>query len=152
MSDRPDWAALGDDDLQATLAGALGADPPAGARDAALAAFDFVDLDGALAALVADSRSGELAGIRAATVADEITLDFATDELDVAVEVRGRRAVGQVTPAGPTAGRVEAPGMRTTLFAVDRLGRFETDLPVGRPVRLVVQGPGGVVRTDWFRI
>ena len=133
-----------DDDLERLLGAALrDADPvPARLHDAALAAFAFRDPDAALAELVV----GLTASVRD-TRSDPLV--FAADDLEIALEVDGRRCRGQLAPPGPWPARIEAPGGAGMPFLADELGQFSVEVPTG-PIRLVVDGPTGLVRTEWF--
>ena len=135
---------MDDDALLARLARALEvAEPvPGASHQAALDAFAFRDVDAALAELV----EGELA----ATRGDEGPLVFATGEAEIVVDRAGRDAIGQLSPPGPWAGRVESPRHGDVAFQADQLGRFRVGL-AGGPVRIIVDLPDGAVRTDWFR-
>lgn len=133
------------DDLQRLLGESLrDADPvPPELHRAALSAHAFVDLDAAVAELVAQEA--------ASAVRDHgpAPLVFAADALEIALEVDGGRCRGQLAPAGPWPGRVESPGAPVREFQADELGRFALDVP-GGPIRVVVAGPDGPVRTEWF--
>lgn len=134
----------GDDELLAVLGRVLAAvDPvPPGVHDAAVAAFATRDLDARLAELVDESA----AAVRAA---HPPTLVFATDEVEIAVEVIEGKVVGMVAPGAACAGVVDAPGRDQVRFRTDDLGRFTVDAPPGA-LRLVLEHPSGRVRTDWF--
>jgi len=133
-----------DDALLALLGRALdAADPvPPAVHSGAIDAFAFRDIDAALAELV----EGELS----ATRGDDGPLVFATDDAEIVVDRSGRDAIGQLSPAGPWAGRVESPRHGDVAFRADDLGRFRVGL-AGGPVRIIVELPDGAVRTDWFR-
>lgn len=135
-----------DDALLDLLRSALEASEPipAGARDAAVDAFEFRDLDAALAELVEGSVS--------ATRGGDGPLVFAAAEADaeITVDRSGTDAVGQLSPPGPWEGRVESLRHGRRTFRADELGRFRVPL-AGGPVRIVVDLPGGAVRTDWFQ-
>lgn len=138
-----------DDELLGRLGRALAAaEPiPAGAREAALDAFAFRDLDAALAELVDDvaaaTRDGGAGPLVFATGRTEADVEIVVDRV-------GTDAVGQLSPPGPWSGRIESPRHAPAPFQADDLGRFRAPL-VGGPVRIVVELPGGPVRTDWFR-
>ena len=133
-----------DDDLADLLRQALEhADPvPRAMHEAALSAFAFRDLDGALAEL----ESSELAGVR-----DEEPgpLVFALQHAEIAVEVEGGRLLGQVAPPTTCSGQVERANGGPVAFRTDDLGRFAVDVGPG-PARIVLDHPEGRIRTDWF--
>jgi hypothetical protein len=141
-----DHPRLGDDALLDLLGQALDASEPVpdGARQGALDAFAFRDLDASLAELVEDES---LASVRGD---DDGPLVFSTADVEIVVDRSGHDAVGQLSPPGPWEGRVESPWHEQVGFRADDLGRFRVEL-AGGPVRLVVDMPDGAVRTDWFR-
>ena len=134
-----------DDQLQDLLGRALRAvDPvPPEVHDAAVAAFELRDLDGELAELVEEPEPV----VRAATTRH---LVFATDAVEIAVEVVDGRLVGLVAPAVTCQGAVQTPTGPPITFRSDELGRFSVPVPEGA-LRLVLQHPDGRIRTDWFR-
>ena len=133
-----------DDELADLLRLALEhADPvPRATHDAALAAFAFHDLDGALAELVSDSLTGVRDGLGGPLV-------FAMDHAEIAVTVEEGRLLGQVAPPVACAGTLEQANGASVTFRTDDLGRFVVDVAQG-PVRIVLDHPDGRIRTDWF--
>jgi hypothetical protein len=135
-----------DDQLLDRLGRALDAsDPiPEAVRRGAVDAFAFRDLDATLAELVDEESLVSTRG------PDDGPLVFATADVEIVVDRSGRDAVGQLSPPGPWEGRVESPWHGPVAFHADERGRFRVEV-AGGPVRLVVDLPGGAVRTDWFR-
>lgn len=134
-----------DDQLQEILARALrSVDPvPPEVHEAAVAAFELRDLDGELAELVDEPATV----VRAARAPQ---LVFATDEIEIAVEVVDGRLVGLLAPAAPCRGAVHTSDGHTIDLEADDLGRFSVAVP-GGPLRVVLDHPDGRIRTDWFR-
>ena len=135
---------LPDDDLADRVRHALEhADPvPRPMHDAALAAFAFRDLDGALAELLENA----LPGVRAAADGPMV---FAVPHAEIAVTVEGGRLLGQVAPPDACTGAVEFANAEPQTIRTDELGRFAVDISPG-PVRIVLDHPEGRIRTDWF--
>ena len=109
----------------------------------AIAAFAFHNLDGALAGIAALTP----AGVRNDT---EDLVVFEAEHAEVAITPGEGRLVGQIAPPASCPCALEAPGADPVRFTADELGRFAVDAPSG-PVRLVIEHPAGLLRTDWFR-
>jgi hypothetical protein len=135
-----------DDELAELVRDALerGDPVPDAMHQAALSAFAFRDLDSALAQLVGDS----MAGVRDL---EDGPLVFAVEHAEIAVAVEDGRLIGQVAPPAACAGSVEQAKGSPVTFQTDELGRFAVEIPPG-PARIVIDHPGGRVRTDWFPV
>lgn len=133
-----------DDDLADLLRHALDhADPvPPAMHEAALSAFAFRDLDGALAEL----ESSSWAGVRDE---DAGPMVFATEHAEIAIAVEEGRLLGQVAPPILCTGEVKRADGEAVAFQTDDLGRFAVGVTPG-PVRIVLDHPDGLIRTDWF--
>lgn len=138
--DRPD------DDLSDLVRHALEhADPVPGAlRQAALSAFAFRDLDGALAELLSDS----LPGVRDD---GDGPMVFAVEHAEIAVTVEDGRLLGQIAPPVSCTGAVGFANAGPLTIHTDELGRFAVDISPG-PARIVLDHPDGRIRTDWFSV
>ena len=152
-----------DEQLLNRLAEALGsADPmPPEVAEAAKATFTWRTIDAELAALVFDSSSDELVGVRGAETAagtdSARQMTFRTPGVEielVVVSETSRRLVGQLVP--PQAAEIELHHEDFTATAQsDSLGRFLFhDVPTGS-VRLTCRLPdedGAVIQTEWIII
>ena len=148
-----------DEQLISHLAEALdAADPmPPGVIEAAKATFTWRTIDAELAALVFDSASEELVGVRGAEADAARQMTFRTPGVEielVVVSETSRRLVGQLVP--PQAAEIELHHEDTTAIArSDNLGRFTfNDVPTGS-VRLTCRLPeedGAVIQTEWIII
>ena len=145
-------SAAPDDRLTGRLTDLLGdADPvPPEVLQAARSSLGWLDVDAALARLVADS-------LQAATTARGggarlLTFETADVVIDVEVSEVGTqlRIVGQVAPAQPARVRADQPGGGVEV-TTDALGRFTIDdLPPGR-TRFVCTPADGTppVHSEW---
>ncbi|MDJ0496795.1 MAG: hypothetical protein QNJ89_03130 [Acidimicrobiia bacterium] len=158
-----------DEQLLNRLAEALdSADPmPPEVAEAAKATFTWRTIDAELAALVFDSASDELVGVRGAETGRDAETAGGTDsarqmtfrtpgvEIElVVVSETSRRLVGQLVP--PQAAEIELHHEDFTATAQsDSLGRFLFhDVPTGS-VRLTCRLPdedGAVIQTEWIII
>jgi hypothetical protein len=148
-----------DDELLARLGGVVAEiDPvPAEVRRAARAAFGTRDLDGELAALVADSAHDGFEAVRAGDLFGPRLLSFACDGVQVDLEVsRAGDQVdltGQVTGAAGHGCRLEYPRGATVELDLDSIGRFLVSGVPGGPIRLRCYSAGGVpVLTSWVAV
>ena len=119
--------------------------------DAARAAFDWRDMDAALATLTADSALAG-SGVRGGP---SRLLSFEAGDIEIAIEVSesspgGLRLMGQLVPPGPATISVEQPG-RAIPAEADVLGRFRIDRLTPGPSRIVCRphGAQAVLRTEW---
>ena len=135
---------LPDDDLDELLRDALEyADPvPEAVHEAALSALAFRDLDGELAELL----SGSLAGVRDSADGPMV---FAADHAEIAATIQDGRLLAQVAPPVVCTGEVRFANSRRVPIRTDELGRFAVDVTAG-PARIVLDHPGGRIRTEWF--
>ena len=152
-----------DEQLLSRVAEALdAADPmPAAVAEAAKATFTWRTIDAELAALVFDSASDELVGVRGAETgsgaeaARQMTFRTPGVEIElIVVSETSRRLVGQLVP--PQAAEIELHHEDFTATAQsDNLGRFTfQDVPTGS-VRLTCLLPdedGAVIQTEWMII
>jgi hypothetical protein len=146
-----------DEQLLSRLAEALDiAEPlPDAVLEAAKATFTWRTIDAELAALVFDSATEELAGVRSSEATRQMTFRTPGVEIElVVVSETSRRLVGQLVP--PQAAEIELhheEGTRTVQS--DNLGRFAfQDIPVGS-VRLTCRLAGdleAVIQTEWIII
>ncbi|HEV7658144.1 MAG TPA: hypothetical protein VGP36_25885 [Mycobacteriales bacterium] len=117
---------MDDDEILTFLRSALTDEdeqPPERVVEAAVAAGDWVRLDGELAVLVADSADEPaLAGIRGGTTARE--LSWALGELAVDCELQAGELRGQVRPAAGVTLSVLTPRGPAADVPVDPDGRF----------------------------
>lgn len=145
---------MSDDRLLATLGAALDAsDPvPESVLAAARASFTWRTIDAELAALVFDSAAEEMAGVRSAGMARQMT--FRSPGVEIELEVVSdtqRRIVGQLVP--PQEAEVTLHHqMDSQVVRSDSLGRFTFhEVPAGS-VRLTCKledETGVVVQTEW---
>jgi hypothetical protein len=126
---------------------------PAAATAAASAAFEWRDLDAALAALTSDSQHDE----PAVTVRGRpprllsFTTGAITIDIEVTAEDRAVRILGQLAPAQPAQIVVEYRGGVSRADA-DQRGRFAVAaLPVGWLRVGVTAGAGDKSFTEWFK-
>ncbi len=146
-----------DEQLLNRLAQALdAAEPlPEGMIDAAKATFTWRTIDAELAALVFDSATEELAGVRSTDATRQMTFRTPGVEIElVVVSETSRRLVGQLVP--PQAAEIELHHEdETRTVQSDNLGRFTFhDVPVGS-VRLTCKLTGEgetTVQTEWIII
>lgn len=152
-----------DEQLLGRLAEALDAADrmPAGVAEAARATFTWRTIDAELAALVFDSASEELVGVRSAeaesSTAAARQMTFRTPGVEIeliVVSETSRRLVGQLVP--PQAAEIELHHEDLTATAKsDNLGRFTfQDVPAGS-VRLTCRLPGedgALIQTEWIII
>ncbi len=146
-----------DEQLLARLMAALdAADPlPEAVIDAAKASFTWRTIDAELAALVFDSASEELVGVRGAEVARQMTFRTPGVEIElVVVSETSRRLVGQLVP--PQAAEIELHHEDVTrTVQSDNLGRFTfQDVPTGS-VRLTCKlkaDDATLIQTEWVII
>jgi hypothetical protein len=147
-----------DEQLLSRLAAALdAADPmPAAVSEAAKATFTWRTIDAELAALVFDSASEELAGVRGAEMEAARQMTFRTPGVEielVVVSETSRRLVGQLVP--PQAAEIELHHEAGSATAqTDDLGRFTFhDVPAGT-VRLAcrLREDSAVIQTEWIII
>ena len=133
------------DTLRKVLAEADGA--PADVIQAAKDSFTWRTVDAELAALVFDSATDELAGVRGGAVADR-QLTYRAGEVEVEVMVSGHHISGQVVP--PRSGAVElAAGTAFLEAEIDEVGSFSfAQVPSG-PVRLTIRIGGQTIATEW---
>jgi hypothetical protein len=126
------------------------ADPvPPDVLAAAKASLDWLDIDTAVARLVADSLR-EAAAVRGTGAR---LLTFETDDVVIDIEVseigERLRIVGQVVPARAVTVCAEQPAA-TVEVRTDGLGRFTIDdLAIGRTRFVCVPEAGAPVRTEW---
>jgi hypothetical protein len=154
--DNPEDGGPADEALLVELRAAAGRlDPvPADAVMAARSALAYRTLDAELASLTADSAVDDdrLALVRSVATPTLLTFDGPglTVEVEVLVDGRRRRLLGQLVPAGEGEVEVRHRGGRSRV-AADEVGRFiADDLPPG-PVSLRCRAVGGRwVETDWF--
>lgn len=136
-----------DDALLAELADLLAEDPPPEVLHAARESLTWRTVDAELAALEYDSLlDGAAAGVRSGATGRTVT--FAGGGLTVELEVEGtpggRRAVGQVVPAGGAELELLAEGSVLATTLADDLGRFVLPLTTApRLVRIRVRRAGG---------
>ncbi|NNF62855.1 MAG: hypothetical protein HKN07_01230 [Acidimicrobiia bacterium] len=141
-----------DDALMRDVAAAFAAAdaPPAAAIDAAKSVFTWRTIDEELAQLVFDSAVDELAGVRSADTARQMTFTSPAINIEITVMNEGsRRLVGQVDP--PTVGTVELRhGDSVWSAETDEIGRFMFDgIPAG-PLSLRCSMPDGTsITTEW---
>ncbi len=144
-----------DEQLLNRLAQALDAAEPLseGMIEAAKAAFTWRTIDAELAALVFDSATEELAGVRSTDATRQMTFRTPGVEIElVVVSETSRRLVGQLVP--PQAAEIELHHEdETRTVQSDNLGRFTFhDVPVGS-VRLTCKLEGeATVQTEWIII
>jgi hypothetical protein len=125
---------------------------PAWLERVATDAFDFRQIDAALAELIFDSWL-ERTAVRGDTDARLLTFQAGDAVIDVELSGSGdaRRLVGHLVPDGPTRVEIRSP-RGTAAVEVDRLGRFATPLSAG-PFSLICRWaqltPEQVVVTDW---
>lgn len=145
---------MNDDELLRELGRVLDAAEPVPAPSTVLAeaALGWRTLDAELAELVHDSavEQGELV-LRGAGPAQRI-LTFATEAVQVDIEVAEGQLVGQVTP--PTAATVElrrGDDQPAVVTATDEFGAFVVDRPGRGPATIVCRAADGswAVRTSW---
>jgi hypothetical protein len=113
-------------------------------------------IDAELAALVFDSATEELSGVRSTELSRQMT--FRTQKVEIELELipgAGRRIVGQLVP--PQEAEITLHHQDGTFLArSDGLGRFTfTDAPQGSvrlSCRLEDAGSGSVVQTEWMLI
>ncbi len=152
----PEDGSPADEALLVQLRGAASrVDPvPAAAVLAARSAFAYRTLDAELALLTADSvvDADRLALVRSVDTPTMLTFDGPglTLEVEVLVDGRRRRLIGQLVPAQAGVVEVRHRGGRAPV-AADEIGRFVADdLPPG-PVSLRCRAAGGRwVEPDWF--
>lgn len=146
-----------DEQLLSRLAEALdAAEPmPSTVIEAAKATFTWRTIDAELAALVFDSATEELAGVRSTEATRQVTFRTPGVEIElVVVSETSRRLVGQLVP--PQSAEIELHHEEETrTVQSDNLGRFAFhDVPAGS-VRLTCKfGSEGdaVVQTEWIII
>ena len=148
-ADTSQWS---DDQLMAELGATLDElDPvPAAATEFAKAAFTWRSIDAELAELVFDSAEEQLAGVRSAGGARQMTFRAPGLEIEVVVVAEGaRRLVGQLVP--PQSAEVELlVGTEVRTATSDSLGRFTfLDVPVG-PVSIRCTVDETTIQTDWM--
>ncbi len=137
-----------DEQLLAQLAAVLETvDPvPVSVLEAAKAVFTWRTIDAELASLAFDSATDELAGVRSADTARQLT--FRTDTVEIELVVVSGRLVGQLVPPQQAAIVLHHGGEERTL-STDDLGRFAFDDVAGGPIRLTCTLADGVVQTEW---
>jgi hypothetical protein len=148
---------MNNDQLMEVLARALdAADPvPEAVLAAAKASFTWRTIDAELAALVFDSATEELAGVRSIEASRQMTFRTPGVEIElVVVSETSRRLVGQLVP--PQTAEIELHHEEVTRTArSDNLGRFTFhDVPAGT-VRLVCKladEDGAIIQTEWIII
>ena len=145
-----------DESILELLAAALdAADPvPQQVLDAAKAALTWRTVDAELAALLFDSATEELVGVRGVATPRQMTFAGAGVEIELMLFTEPtRRIVGQVVPE--QAAIVVLSGGSEITASADDLGRFTlADVPVGH-VRLTCRLPGAdrpVIQTEWTSI
>jgi hypothetical protein len=127
-------------------------DPPPDALFVqASAALEMRDLDGELAALVADTVSEQLTALRGERAARLLTFEAPglTLELQVSTDGDQRQLVGALESSGDWRLRLEQPDGMMELTP-DVYGRFHVDNVPAGPLRLHIDGAGSrSVRTTW---
>jgi hypothetical protein len=117
----------GDTTLERLVAATLAAVEPVPdpAREAAYGAVGMVTVEAELAALVYDSRAGELVLTRGEEAQARI-VTFANDHLTVDLELMadGRTIVGELQPAETATVELETIGQGRTAVTADAFGRF----------------------------
>lgn len=146
-----------DEELLSRLAEALDiAEPlPDGVIEAAKMTFTWRTIDAELAALVFDSATDELAGVRSSAATRQMTFRTRGVEIElVVISETTRRLIGQLVP--PQAAEIELHHEEETrTMQSDNLGRFAFhDVPAGS-VRLTCKFVGegeASVQTEWIVI
>lgn len=146
-----------DEQLLSRLTEALDvAEPlPASVVEAAKATFTWRTIDAELAALVFDSATEELAGVRSSAATRQMTFRTPGVEIElVVVSETSRRLVGQLVP--PQAAEIELHHEdETRTVQSDNLGRFTFhDVPAGS-IRLTCRFGSeteAIVQTEWIII
>lgn len=143
-----------DDELLAVVQDLSDSQAPPGANETAMELFSWRTVDAELATLTADSALDEMVGVRGTSEAR--TLTFATDEVQVVVEITefadGRQMLGQLVP-GRTAQVTVRHGANVCTVEADVLGRFViSDLRSEGPLSLRCSWSDGAVTTDWVLV
>lgn len=138
-----------DDALLETLGAALRATEPVpeAVHRAALDAFDFVDLDAAVASLVDADR---LTAVRdTATGPHVFETDDGAAEITIGIGPDGA-VLGQLAPAAPGTGTFEFPDGTRTPFTVDDDGAFTgAAFTAGQRFRVRIETARGSITTTW---
>lgn len=146
-----------DEQLLSRLAEALDAAEPIPPEviEAAKATFTWRTIDAELAALVFDSATEELVGVRSAEATRQMTFRTPGVEIElVVVSETSRRLVGQLVP--PQAAEIELHHEdETRTVQSDNLGRFTFhDVPAGSirlTCKLSAEGEA-IIQTEWIII
>lgn len=120
---------------------------PTHLTDAAITAFDFIDLDSVLAELLTESNGAELAGVRGST-GDRRSFRFGALDSIIRIHLTGSSVMLMIEPPLSVACRIV-----TRVGAVDGrtddLGELIADTPE-LPLRIELELPSGSVRTPWI--
>lgn len=122
-------------------------DVPASLTDAAIAAFDFIDVDSVLAELLTDTNSAELVGVRG-NGSDRRSFRYGALDSIIRVHVTGSSVMLMLEPPLSVACRI-VTRLGAVASRTDDLGELIADAPE-LPVRIELDLPSGAVRTPWI--
>jgi|GEM_PF-1412299 len=123
--------------------------PPADAVDLVKAAFTWRTVDAELMDLSYDSVLDEV-GVRDASA--RRTMEFTIDELNLVLEVDGRRIEGSLSPVQDGMASILAQDLEAIVSSEIDAGRFTLTVAHAGPVRVQLQLGDGVVHVPIFAV
>lgn len=120
---------------------------PVSLTDAAIGAFDFIDIDSVLAELLTDTNNMELLGVRG-NGNDRRSFRFGALDSIIRVHVTGSSVMLMLEPPLSVSCRI-VTRLGAVASRTDDLGELIADAPE-LPVRIELDLPSGAVRTPWI--